>query len=52
MFNCYDSTLVIFQLQLPPITCFDIEQEIDNQRDLYFNSIIEPTVEYKCENEY
>ena len=47
-----DSTLVIFQLPLPPIICFDIEQEIDYQRDLYFNSIIEPTVEYKYESEY
>ena len=29
-----DSTLVIFQLPLPPTICFDIEQEIDYQRDL------------------
>ena len=47
-----DSTLVIFQLPLPPIICFNIEQEINYQRDLYFSSIIEPTVEYTCENEY
>ena len=47
-----DSTLVIFQLPLPLIICFDKEQEIDYQRDLYFNSIIEPTVEYKYESEY
>ena len=47
-----DSTLVIFQLPLPPIICFDIEQEIDYQRDLYFKSIIEPTIEYPYKNEY
>ena len=46
-----DSTLVIFQLPLPPTICFDIEQEIDYQRDLYFNSIIEPTIEYTHKNE-
>ena len=47
-----DSALVTFQLPLPLVICFNIEQEIDYQRDLYFNSIIEPTVEYKYENEY
>ena len=47
-----DIALVTFQLPLPPVICFNIEQEIDYQRDLYFNSIIEPTVEYKYENEY
>ena len=47
-----DSALVTFQLPLPPVTSFNIEQERDYQRDLYFNSIIEPTVEYKYENEY
>ena len=47
-----DSTLVIFQLPLPPIRCFDVEQEIDYQRDLYFSSIIEPTIEYTYKNEY
>ena len=46
-----DNTLVIFQLPLPPIICSDIEQEIDYQRDLYFNSIIEQTIEYTYENE-
>ena len=46
-----DSTLVIFQLPLPPTICFEIEQEIDYQRDLYFNSIIEPTIEYTYKNE-
>ena len=47
-----DSALVTFQLPLPPVICFDIEQEIDYKRYLYFNSIIEPTVEYIYENEY
>ena len=47
-----DSALVIFQLPLPPIICSDIEQEIDYKRDLYFNSIIEPTIQYTYENEY
>ena len=47
-----DSTLVIFQLPLPLTMCFDIEQEIHYQRDLYFSSIIEPTIEYTYKNEY
>ena len=47
-----DNALVIFQLPLPPIICSDIEQEIDYQRDLYFNSIIEQTIEYTYGNEY
>ena len=47
-----DSTLVIFQLRLPSTICFDIEQEINYQRDLYFNSIIEPTIEYTYKNKY
>ena len=47
-----DSTLVIFQLPLPLTMCFDIEQEIHCQRDLYFSSIIEPTIEYTYKNEY
>ena len=47
-----DSTLVIFQLPLPLIMCFDIEQEVHYQRDLYFSSIIEPTIEYTYKNEY
>ena len=47
-----DSTLVTFQLPLPPAICCDINEEIDYQRDLYFNSIIEPTVDYKYPNEY
>ena len=47
-----DSTLVIFQLPLPLTVCFDIEQEIHYQRDLYFSSIIEPTIEYTYKNEY
>ena len=47
-----DSTLVTFQLQLPPVICCDINKEIDYQRDLYFNSKIEPTVDYKYPNEY
>ena len=47
-----DNALVIFQLPLPPIICSDIEQEIDYQRDLYFSSIIEQTIEYTYENEY
>ena len=46
-----DSALVRFQLPLPPVICFDIEQEIDCQRSLLQN-IIAPTVEYKYENEY
>ena len=47
-----DSTSVIFQLPLPLTMCFDIEQEIHYQRDLYFSSIIEPTIEYTYKNEY
>ena len=47
-----DSTLVTFQLPLPPVICCDTNEEIDYQRDLYFNSIIEPTVDYKYPNEY
>ena len=47
-----DSTLVIFQLPLPLTMCFDIEQEIHYQRDLYFSSIIEPTIGYTYKNEY
>ena len=47
-----DSTLVTFQLPLPPVICCDINEEIDYPRDLYFNSIIEPTVDYKYPNEY
>ena len=47
-----DSTLVIFQLPLPLTMCFDIEQEIHYQRDIYFSSIIEPTIEYTYKNEY
>ena len=47
-----DSTLVIFQLPLPLTMCFDTEQEIHYQRDLYFSSIIEPTIEYTYKNEY
>ena len=47
-----DSTLVTFQLPLPPVKCCDINEEIDYQRDLYFNSIIEPTVDCKYPNEY
>ena len=47
-----DSTLVIFQLPLSLTMCFDIEQEIHYQRDLYFSSIIEPTIEYTYKNEY
>ena len=47
-----DSTLVIFPLPLPLTMCFDIEQEIHYQRDLYFSSIIEPTIEYTYKNEY
>ena len=46
-----DSTLVTFQLSLPPVICCNINEEIDYQRDLYFNSIIEPTVD-KYPNEY
>ena len=33
-----DSTLAIFQLPLPPIICFNIEQEINYQRD--FTSVV------------
>ena len=29
-----DSTLVTFQLPLPPVICCDINEEIDYQRDL------------------
>ena len=47
-----DSTLVTFQLPLPPAICCDINEEIDYQRDPYFNSITEPTVHYKYPNEY
>ena len=47
-----DSTLVTFQLPLPPVICCDTNEEIDYQRDLYFNSIIEPNVDYKYPNEY
>ena len=47
-----NSTLVTFQLPLPPVICCDINEKIDYQRDLYFNSIIEPTVDYKYPNEY
>ena len=47
-----DSTLVIFQLPLPLTMCFDIEHEIHYQRDLYFSSIIEPTIEYTYKNKY
>ena len=47
-----NSTLVTFQLPLPPAIFCDIKEEIDYQRDLYFNSIIEPTVDYKYPNEY
>ena len=45
-----DDDLVIFKLPVPPIICSDIEQEIDYQRDLYFSSIIEQTIEYTYEN--
>ena len=47
-----NSTLVTFQLLLPSVICCDINEEIGYQRDLYFNSIIEPTVDYKYPNEY
>ena len=47
-----NSTLVTFQLPLSPVICCDINEEIDCQRDLYFKSIIEPTVDYKYPNEY
>ena len=47
-----DSTLVTFQLPLPSVICCDINEEIDYQRDLYFNGITEPTVDYKYPNEY
>ena len=44
-----NSTLVTFQLPLPPVICCDIDEEIDYQKDLYFNSIIEPTVDYNIQ---
>ena len=47
-----DNALFSFQLPLPPVICCDINEEIDYQRYLYFDSIIEPTVDYKYPNEY
>ena len=35
-----DSTLVTFQLPLPPVICCDINEEIDYQRDLIIIIII------------
>ena len=47
-----DSTLFTFQLPLPTAIFCDIKEEIDYHRDLHFNSIVKPTVDYKYPNEY
>ena len=46
-----NSTSPINKLPLPDSILLNIEHELNYQRDVYFNKIIEPTITYNYPNE-
>ena len=47
-----NSTSPVNNLPLPYPILLNIEHELDYQRDVYFNKIIEPTITYNYPNEF